>query len=113
MESLSYFDSSIDEENFQDIEILGKNFQDGISNTSGNKLIRILNENTMLTLNGRKIGDTLGRFTCHQYHGSSTVDLAIVSWDLFHKIQYFKVNEPVWFSDHCPIQLSIESILYY
>ena len=108
MESLSYFNSSTDEENFQDTEIPGKNFQDGISNTSGNKLIRILNENTMLTLKGRKIRDTLGRFTCHQYNGSSTVDPAITSWDLFHKIQYFKVNEPVWFSDHCPIQLSIE-----
>ena len=109
VESLSYFDSSTDEENFQDIVIPGKNFQDGISNTSGNKMIRILNENTMVTLNGRKIGDTLGRFTCHQYNGSSTVDLAITSWDLFHKIQYFKVNKPVWFSDHCPIQLSIEA----
>ena len=63
----------------------------------------------MLTRNGRKVGDTLGIFTCHQYNGRSTVDLAITSWDLFHKIQYFKVNEPVWFSDHCPIQLSIES----
>ena len=40
VESLSYFDSSTDEENFQDIEIPGKNFQDGILNTSGNKLIK-------------------------------------------------------------------------
>ena len=63
----------------------------------------------MVTLNGRKIGDALGIFTCHQYSGSSTVDLAITSWDLFHKIQHFKVNDPVWFSYHCPIQLSIES----
>ena len=77
------------------------------SNQSGRKLIKLLNECSLISLNGRKIGDTSGKLTCHQYNGSSTVDLSIVSWDLYEKVQFFKVLDPVWFSDHCPVKMSL------
>ena len=66
----------------------------------------MFNDNTLLTLNSRKVGDTMGKLTCHKDNGSSTVDLSIVS---LHKINYFYVLDPVWFSDHCPITFSIKS----
>ena len=50
-----------------------------------------MNENTLLTPNGRKTGDTLGTFTCHEHNGSSTVHTAITSWEIYDKVQYFKV----------------------
>ena len=53
------------------------------------KLIKLLNECSLISLNGRKVGDTYGKLTCHQYNGSSTVDLHIVSWDLYEKVQFF------------------------
>ena len=68
------------------------------------KLLDILNDNTLLTLNGRKVGDSTGRLTYHAYNGSSTVDICITSWDLYDKIHYFKVKDPVWFSGHCPTE---------
>ena len=71
-----------------------------------------MNENTLLILSGRKTGDTLGRFTCHEHNGSSTVDTAIISWEIYDKFQYFRVLDPAWFSDHCPIQVSVETDQY-
>ena len=35
------------------------------------------------------------------------VDLSIVSCDLYEKVQFFKVFDPVWFSDHCPVKMSL------
>ena len=60
-----------------------------------------------MSLSGRKLGDTSGKLTCHEFNGSSTVDLSIFSWDFYDKIQYFRVLDPVWFSDHCPIEMSL------
>ena len=71
-----------------------------------------MNENTLLTLNGKKTGDTLGKCTCHEHNGSSTVDTAITSWKIYDKVQYFKVLDPIWFSDHCPSQFSVETDQY-
>ena len=48
-----------------------------------------------------------GKLTCHQYNGSSTIDLSIVSLDLYEKVQFFKVLDPAWFSDHCPVKMSL------
>ena len=77
------------------------------SNQSGRKLIKLLNECSLTSLNGRKVSDTSGKLTCHQYNESSTVDLSIVSWNLYEKVQFFKVLDPVWFSDHCPVKMSL------
>ena len=76
-------------------------------------LLEIMNENTLLILNGRKTGDTLGKFTCHEHNGSSTVDTAITSWEIYDKVQYFKVLDLVWFSDHCPVQFLLKQAHIY
>ena len=69
--------------------------------------MELLNESSLLSLNGRKFGDTSGKLTFHEFNGCSTVDLSIVSWDIYDKIQYFRALDPVWFSDHCPIEMSL------
>ena len=91
------------------IEIPNRISQDKKSNTSGNMLLEMVNENTLLTFNGRKTGDTQGNFTCHKHNCSSTVDTAITSWEIYDKVQYFKVLDPVLFSAHCPIQFYVET----
>ena len=67
---------------------------------SGKKLMNLLNEGSLISLNGRKLENTSGNLTCHQYNRSSTVDLNIASWDLYDKVQYFRVLDTVWYSDH-------------
>ena len=55
-------------------------------------------------MNGRFFGDLTGKLTCYTGRGSSTVDYAAASPELFSKIRYFSVNPPLpMFSDHCPI----------
>jgi hypothetical protein len=43
-------------------------------------------------LNGRILGDTAGKLTCHKYNGSSTVDLALAHHSLFKNIQYLRLR---------------------
>ena len=60
-------------------------------------------------LNGRKIGDVFGNFTCFQWNGNSVVDYVITSELLFKKIPILKVGEFIpWLSDHCPLFFSLE-----
>ena len=68
----------------------------------------ILNECHILALNGRTTGDLHGMFTYHGPMGSSTIDLGIISPALMKKIRYFKVCNPVAYSDHCPIAINLK-----
>ena len=92
-------------ENIESLPV--RTFMDPISNQSEKQLMELLNESSFLSLDERKLGDTSGKLTCHELNGSSTVDLSIISSDLYDKIQYFRVLDPVWFSDHCPIEMSL------
>ena len=80
-----------------------KNF-DGCINSSGQKLISLCKGNNLHILNGRKEGDSLGKFTFENVKGeSSTVDYGIASYDLFDKISNFTVRPESYLSDHCQI----------
>ena len=67
----------------------------------------MINENKLVLLNGRKVGDTSGHFTCHEWNGSSVVDLCFCNHALYSKITSFQVHTHNWFSDHCPIITTI------
>jgi len=47
--------------------------EDSKTNTQGRKFEKLINENKLVLLNGRKLGDSIGRFTCHEWNGSSVV----------------------------------------
>ena len=73
-------------------------------------------------INERCEGDLSGKFTCHNYHGSSIVHYACVSERWLPRINLFTIhNFMADFSDHCKILsflffLSInglESLLYF
>ena len=59
-------------------------------------------------MNGRKVDDLFGEFTCHRHNGQSTVDYGICSAELLPDISYFKVGDYIpWLSDHTPISHSL------
>ena len=61
-------------------------------------------------LNGRALGDSTGKYTCHQPGGSSVVDYGIVEDELFHKINYLRVHEyQPELSDHCQLSTQIKT----
>ena len=60
-------------------------------------------------MNGRTIGDMLGRLTCHTPRGSSVVDCIIASQSLFNCISYFQVHDFMGeLSDHCQLFMSLK-----
>ena len=82
--------------------------QDKNANTIGKHLADLCMINNLKILNRGKIGDFLGKYTCHHYNGSSTVDYIITETDLLDKVRYFQVLPLTLFSDHCPIIANIE-----
>ena len=67
-ETFSYINNNPDEQGFiNNIDSLPVGcFMDTNSNLSGEKLSDLLNESLLITLKGKKIGDTSGKLTCHQ-----------------------------------------------
>ena len=64
--------------------------------------------NDYLIMNGRTIGDLFGKFTSHQWNGSSVVDYFITPNNFAKQIVNFNVGEYLpWLSDHCPIHTTI------
>ena len=86
-----------------------RNNMDKGSNSYGPKLIELCTTVPLRILNGRKLGDIEGNYTCYTGRGRSAVDYGIVSPNLFIKIKDFLVGN-IWphISDHTPISLSLK-----
>ena len=94
----------------QDAPMAPRHCHDSVMNGYGRKLLELCRCTGLRLLNGRKLGDTLGRFTCHEYGGNSTIDYILSNLNLYDKVQYFKVNE--WhghLSDHCIIECGLST----
>lgn len=73
-------------------------------------LLELCIANKLRITNGRTFGDTHGKFTCHNYAGSSMVDYFIVSEQLLNDILYVYVSDFLPLSDcHCKISLKLLS----
>ena len=89
-----------------------RNSQEKIVKKHGKELLDLCTKSELVILNGRKLGDLEGKYTCHKYNGSSVNDIAAVSYDLYRRSKYLPVLEPVWLSDHCPIYFGLDIRLY-
>ena len=72
-------------------------------------LLDLVINNQMKILNGRTLGDSLGKFTCHKWNGSSCVDYFIASPHascLGKSLRVLPLNS---YSDHCPLLLNISA----
>lgn len=81
--------------------------KDGEVNQKGQKLLSLFENNGLVILNGRAVGDTEGDFTFVGTAGSSVIDLAAVSVDCLPFIHDFKVLTFPG-SDHLPIGLDLK-----
>ena len=80
--------------------------QDRHVNGHGRKLVTLLNNYNLLVANGRVCGDSSGKVTCCQWNGLSVVDMLIMQRTIFHRLNYFKVENFDWYSDHALISFS-------
>ena len=85
-----------------------RNSEDKIKNKRGGEILDICKMNDLLILNGRTAGDIFGKFTCHNWNGSSVVDYFIVPYEFIDNVASFNVGEYIpWLSDHCTISASV------
>ena len=79
-----------------------QNFDSSINN-HGKKLIEICKSCDLRILNGRALGDSLGRPTFHGPKGTSAVDYIICSQNLLQDTKHLVVKPPTYLSDHSQI----------
>ena len=85
-----------------------RNSMDKTVNSYGKKFIELCKAVPLRILNGRKLGDLMGNFTCQNSRGSSVVDYGAVSPNLFKQIIHFRVGHFLpQFSDHSPVDISL------
>ena len=83
------------------IKITRRNNFDGEVNKHGNNLIDFCRSTNLKIVNGRKSGDSLGRFThCSNNNGASTVDYCLADDKIFLLIKNFTVQKQTFLSDH-------------
>lgn len=86
-----------------DRQLPDRNNCDCTINQFGERLCEMCRMCGMRIVNGRKIGDSMGKTTCHEWNGSSAVDYMLVDESLFPLVQMFKVHDVLDnLSDHCP-----------
>ena len=79
------------------------------SNSHKKPFLDLLGAHDLLTLNGRTVGDSQGKYTCYKWNGNSVVDYMAASSDLVHQVKQFVVEPHTLFSDHNPIKLQLWS----
>ena len=100
------FDDAFGIENYSNH--LLRNSEDQIINSRGKELLDVCKLNDFLIANGHSIGDIFGKFTSHQWNGSSVTDYLLFPNNFSNKISEFTVGNFVpWISDHCPIHSTI------
>jgi len=77
-------------------------------NEFGKQLIDINICNQLRILNGRFLGDSMGRYTFYSHNGASTIDYGICHNSIIQDINYFSVLPLTEYSDHCQIVLSFK-----
>ncbi len=86
-----------------------RNSQDKTLNGRGKDLIDMCKSLELYIVNGRKLGDPFGKFTCFQWNGNSVVDYLLTSESLFKQLSSFKIGDFLPnLSDHSPLFFTLE-----
>ena len=99
--------------NFQSLNsqvTIKRNNFDGEVSKHGNRLLDLCKSTQLQIVNGRKQGNSLGRYTCFTPNGGvSTVDYCISDEIVFEIIKTFAIKKQTIFSNHCQIILLLET----
>ena len=77
------------------------------NNSYGKSLLEICTSSQLRILNGRTIGDSVGKATYHNYNGTTINDYCICSASFLNNILSFQVGDfSPKMSDHCPITVN-------
>ena len=90
-----------------DVAVNKRISQDSIVDTRGKDLLDICIGNKLRIVNGRTLGDSIGKYTCYKPIGCSVIDYFIVSENLLNQVLYMSVSDFLTdYSDcHCMLTL--------
>lgn len=96
-----------------DTPILRKNIDTKNIDSHGKLLLEMCKSSGLRILNGRKLGDLCGNYTCYNHWGNpSVIDYMLCHTDLYNDIDYFKVHNLMPSSIHCMISCCIKTGWY-
>ena len=93
-----------------DVEMPRRNNRDTRRvNGRGKEILELCRACNLRILNGRKLGDRAGNFTCFSERASepSVIDYALADQELYQEINTFQVSNFTPFSDHCKISVNM------
>ena len=77
-------------------------------NAHGKKLAELCISTQIRILNGRTAGDYVGKSTCFNHFGTSTVDYFLSSSNFIDNVLALNIKEITRFSVHCPLSLILK-----
>ena len=84
-----------------------RNNSDKKTNVDGNELIDLSIAHKLTILNGRTIGDLLGKKTYICRRGTSVIDYALATQHIKNNIYAFRIGDYTAYSDHRPLHIKI------
>ena len=76
-----------------EVSVYTRTNMDSVVNAQGQRMIDICKMCNLRIMNGRfGANESISKYTCHTYNGSSTVDYSICSPDLFQSVCGFDVK---------------------
>ena len=81
---------------------------DKIANSHGQNLINLCIASRMRILNGRTPGDFVGRLTCYNQQGASSVDYILCHDSFIQNIVCTNVKNLTQHSKHCPVGIAVK-----
>ena len=83
------------------VNVPKRNSHDKQITSRGKEFLDICKVNDIIRVNGRKIGDIFGKFTCHYM---------LTPFDSLENVICFKIGVFIlWLSDHCPIMSTVST----
>lgn len=93
-----------------DTALSRNNLDTKIPDKHGKLLLNLCKSSGLRILNGRKLGDLQGNFTCFNHRGNpSVIDYMLCDVDIFNEVEYFQVQDLVPFSIHCMISCVLKA----
>jgi len=83
--------------------------KDLVVNHRGKKILELCQDFELLIINGRGFSDNIGNFTFLNANGQSTIDVAIISQNIFDMILDFKILSRME-SDHFPLSIVLKRL---
>ncbi len=91
-----------------DAPLLRRNIDSHTVDKHGKSLLSLCKSSGLRILNGRKLGDLNGNFTCYNHVGSpSTIDYILCDASLVSEVKYVKVHPLTPYTIHCMVSCHI------